>query len=438
MLERKMRQKLEAWKNSARRKPLVIFGARQTGKTTSVLAFAHEAFQDVAYIDFYRQPQLKAAFQGSLEPAAVLAAVAALLQKDIDWNHTLLFMDEIQACDEALTSLKYFCQDMPDLPVIAAGSMLGVHVARNGSFPVGYVDMLTMHPMDFEEFAWAQGQKAAFDLARASYGQSSFCPVHDQLMETYRNYLLVGGMPEPVQAFCRDGAVSSARDVLENIRTAYVADMAKYADAADAAKILQTWESLPEQLAKESGSTKFQWKKVASGAKAERYGTAVDWLAASGIVSLCTQVTDGISPLKAFENPRSFKVYVADTGLLAAAYQARPSDFDGTDHRSARFRGGMAENYVMQQLVSTETKPYYWGMQSTYEVEFVVQMPSGIVPVEVKSGAPVSSPSALRFADKYGSPEVIRVTAKNFGRSDSVRNVPLYAALLIGEEARSA
>lgn len=435
MLERKMHQKLEAWKSSSHRKPLVLFGARQTGKTTSVLGFAREAFPEVAYIDFYRQPQLKAAFQGSLEPEAILAAVSALLQKDIDWSHALLFLDEVQACDEALTSLKYFCQDMPELPVIAAGSMLGVHVARSGSFPVGYVDMLTMHPMDFEEFAWAQGQRAAFGLARAAYAESSFCPVHDQLMETYRSYLLVGGMPEAVQAYCQDGRLSSARDVLENIRTAYVADMAKYADAADAAKILQTWESIPEQLAKESGSTKFQWKKVASGAKAERYGTAVDWLAASGIVSLCTQITDGISPLKAFENSRSFKIYVADTGLLAAAYQARPSDFDGTDRRSARFRGGMAENYVMQQLASTETKPYYWGMQSTYEVEFVVQMSSGVVPVEVKSGTHVASPSALRFAEKYGCPEAIRISAKNFGKSGSVRNVPLYAALLVGEEA---
>lgn len=331
--------------------------------------------------------------------------------------------------------LKYFCTDAPEYDVIAAGSLLGVHVAAEGSFPVGYVNMLTMHPMDFEEFCWALDEERPFDLARLCYRTNSPCPVHDRLTQLYRTYLLVGGMPEPVKSYAETRDMARMAKQQSDIRTAYVAAMAKYATSTDATKIIACWDSLPTQLAKESGSTKFMWKYVASGAKAERYGTAVDWLAASGIVSKCTQVSEGVSPLKSFENPNSFKIYVADTGLLANAYDASPSDFEGKGNRTARFRGGMAENYVMQQLVSTSAKPYYWGTQNVHEVEFVLKFPDGVAPVEVKSGKRVSSPSAKKFAEKYNCPRVIRVTEKNYGMNEGVKSVALYAALLIGEEA---
>lgn len=430
-MKRKMAASLRDWKSEPDRKPLVVFGARQTGKTTSVLEFARAEYQDVVHVDFYRQPQAKAAFEGSLEPARILAALQALLRRDIVPGRTLLFLDEVQDCDKALTALKFFKADVPGLDVVSAGSLLGVHVAREGSFPVGYVDMLTMHPMDFEEFCWAVGEERSFELVRASMRDLSHCPAHDRMLELYRTYLLVGGMPEAVLLHARGAGLDKVRTAQENIRTAYVADMAKYATAADTAKIVASWESLPEQLAKESGSTKFMWKHVASGANAERYGTAVDWLAASGIVSKCTQVSDGMAPLKSFEHASSFKLYAADTGLLACAYDARPADFDGTDRRTARFRGGMAENYVMQQLVASGHTPYYWGTQSTYEVEFVLRLDEGVVPVEVKSGRHTASPSAMRFMRKYGSPFVVRTSAKDFGFDGTVRSIPLYAACLI-------
>ena len=254
-------------------------------------------------------------------------------------------------------------------------------------------------------------------------------------MGLYRDYLLVGGMPEAVGEFARERRIADVSGVQRDIRVAYVADMVKYATSADAAKISACWESIPAQLAKGSGSTKFVWRYVASGAKAERYGSAVDWLVASGIVSKCTQVSEGVSPLRSFENESSFKLYVADTGLLANAYDAVPADLDDRGTRSARFRGGMAENYVMQQLVASGQRPYYWGAQSTYEVEFVLRLRDGIVPIEVKSGTHVRSTSAKRFAQKYGCPYVLRVTGKNFGAMGEVRNVPLYAACLIGELA---
>lgn len=432
-MRRKITSMFEDWALRQDKKPLVLFGARQTGKTTSVLDFASSRYQSVVHIDFVKQPAFKAAFERSLDPANIITMLEAMMRKDIDPESTLLFLDEIQECDQALSSLKYFQTDMPKLDVIAAGSLLGVHVARHGSFPVGYVDMLTMHPMDFEEYCWARGEERAFELVRTSYKTATSCPLHERMIELYHDYLLVGGMPEVVRAHSEGKGFERVRRLQTEISTAYVADMAKYATAADAAKIVATWESIPSQLAKESGSTKFMWRYVASGAKAERYATALDWLVAAGVVDKCTQVTDGRPPLKSFENPAAFKVYVADTGLLTRAYDARPTDFTGKDCQTARFRGGVAENYVMQQLTAAGIKPYYWGMQSTHEVEFVIKQGDSVVPVEVKSGRRVRSTSAQRFAEKYDCPYIIRVSEKDFGKTDSVISVPLYAACLLSE-----
>ena len=433
-MERKIDSRLAAWKARSDKKPLMLFGARQTGKTTSVLDFARRCYGDVVHIDFYKQPRMKAAFSQSLEPEKVVAALEALLNRDIDAKTTLLFLDEAQECDEAITALKFFRTDMPELDVIAAGSLLGVHVSREGSFPVGNVDMITMHPMDFEEFCWAVGQARSFDLVRDSFETGSPCPVHDAMLDRYRDYLLIGGMPEAVSAWGREGRLSRVREIQRDIRTAYVADMAKYATGTDAAKIVACWESLPSQLAKESGSTKFTWTTVEAGGKAQRYRGAVDWLVASGIVSKCTQVSDGVAPLASFENASSFKLYAADTGLLASAYDAMPADFDDTDRRSARFRGGIAENYVMQQLCASETKAYYWGAHSTHEVEFVARIGDHVTPIEVKSGRRVRSTSAQRFAERYGCPSIIRLSQNNFGEEGIVRSVPLYAACLVEGE----
>ncbi len=432
-MRRRIETKLHDWKSKKEKKPLVLFGARQTGKTTSLLKFANEFYKTVVYVDFCKQPNMKAAFSGSLEPSKVLSNIEALLRTRIDPKDSILILDGIQDCEEALTSIKFFCTDMPQLDVAAAGSLLGVHVAREGSYPVGYVDIETMHPMDFEEFCWALGEDQAFDLVRSCMADVSECVLHEDLVGLYREYLLVGGMPEAVTLYAQRSSLDAVRKAQRDIRTAYVADMAKYATSTDSAKIIASWESLPTQLAKESGSTKFVWKAVSSGAKADRYATAVDWLVASGIVNRCTQITDGVAPLKSFENVKSFKLYMGDTGLLSCAYDATLQDFEGKDHRSARFRGGIAENYVMQQLNAHDVQPYYWGMQSTQEVEFVLKLKEGVVPIEVKSSQRVRSTSAKAFAEKYGCPYILRVTGKNFGKAEGVINIPLYAAGLIPE-----
>lgn len=433
-MKRKIDETLDTWKISPRRKPLVLFGARQTGKTTSVLAFAQRSFQQVMHIDFIKRPELKSAFIGSLEPNVVIANLSAMMRQPVSPDTTLIFFDEVQECDSAVTALKYFCTDAPQWHVIAAGSLLGVRIARDGySFPVGYVDIDTMHPMDFEEYCWALGDEAAFNIARQCLDGYAPCPAHDMLMRRYREYLMVGGMPEVVVLQANGENLELSRRTQATISESYMADMAKHAENTDATKIAACWESIPSQLAKENESKKFTWKNVASGARADRYSSAVDWLRAAGIVDACTQVSAGESPLKSFENPHAFKLYLADTGLLSCKYDAIPQDLDDTGPRTARFRGALAENYVMQQLVSSGLKPYYWGMQSKGEVEFIVRGHDGVVPIEVKSGSNVKSTSALNFAKKYGCPYVVRITAKNFGETELVKSLPLYAANLIAE-----
>lgn len=432
-MRRKITDKLIAWKNQKTKKPLVITGPRQTGKTYSIEQFAQNNYRNYLLIDFYKQSQLKAAFQGELEPKKIVGALEALLGCDIAADDTLLIFDEIQECDEAITSLKFFCTDAPEYDIVAAGSLLGVHVARNGSFPVGYVDMIAMHPMDFEEFCWAAKEDRALNLVRESFNEFSECVVHDHMMSIYRDYLMVGGMPEAVSMFLTTHKLDTARNVQETLSTTYIADMAKYSGPSDVPKIIACWDSVPAQLAKETESKKFQWKLVAKGARSERYAGALEWLIAAALINQCTQITDGVAPLKTFENKNSFKLYMGDTGLLSNAYRAVPSDLETKDHRSARFRGALAENYVMQQLVAADLRPYYWGTQSKHEVEFILRLSDGVVPIEVKSGERVKSTSASFFAEKYECPYVLRVTGKNFGKTDKVRNLPLYAAHLIAE-----
>lgn len=432
-MRRKIDAVLDRWNAAKDRKPLTLLGARQTGKTTSVLAFGARSFRSVLHVDFIKRPDLKEAFAGALDPGTVIANLSAMMRQQVSADDTLVFLDEVQECDEAITALKYFATDAPQWRVVAAGSLLGVHVARTASFPVGYVDMETLRPMDFEEYCWALGDEAAFELARRSFGAWSKCAAHEMLIDRYRQYLMVGGMPEAVAALAEGAQLDAVRKRQREIVDAYVADMSKYAEAVDSVKLVACWDSIPGQLAKESGSTRFVWQEVASGARAGRYGTAIEWLRAANLVNVCTQVSAGEAPLKSFENKKSFKVYLADTGLLSCLYDAVPQDLLDKGPRTARFRGGLAENYVMQQLVAAGMTPYYWGMQSTGEVEFVVRAADGVVPIEVKSGRNTESPSVRRFAKKYGCPYIVKASMKNFGNENGVRSVPLYAVGLLGK-----
>lgn len=440
-MRRAISHKLQAWSESSHRKPLVIFGARQVGKTYAIKQLASDRYDSLAYIDFSRDAQAAALFDASLAPTELVPKLEVFLHTSINPDRTLIVFDEVQLCERALTSLKYFCDDAPQYHVVAAGSLLGVALKRERySFPVGKVDLLQLHPLSFEEFLWAHGETRLADAIRDAYENASdqAFALHDRAMQLVHEYELIGGMPEIVSAYVANDApgidaLESARNKQREINIAYLADMAKYATPTETPRIMAVWNSIPQQLAKENH--KFQYKLIKSGGRAAIYENAIAWLDAAGIIMRCTQVTEATAPLKTFENRSSFKVYTADVGLLASQYEATPQDLGPATDKAAGFRGGITENYVLQQLVASDSSVYYWGTTSKAEVEFIARAKQGdVIPIEVKSGRNVTARSLESFRERYHPPYLVRVSARNFGVGNGIRSIPLYAAWLLGED----
>lgn len=440
-MRRAISHKLQAWSESSHRKPLVIFGARQVGKTYAIKQLASDRYDSLAYIDFSRDAQAAALFNASLAPTELVPKLEVFLHTSINPDRTLIVFDEVQLCERALTSLKYFCDDAPQYHVVAAGSLLGVALKRERySFPVGKVDLLQLHPLSFEEFLWAHGETRLADAIRDAYENASdqAFALHDRAMQLVHEYELIGGMPEIVSAYVANDApgidaLESARNKQREINIAYLADMAKYATPTETPRIMAVWNSIPQQLAKENH--KFQYKLIKSGGRAAVYENAIAWLDAAGIIMRCTQVTEATAPLKTFENRSSFKVYTADVGLLASQYEATPQDLGPATDKAAGFRGGITENYVLQQLVASDSSVYYWGTTSKAEVEFIARAKQGdVIPIEVKSGRNVTARSLESFRERYHPPYLVRVSARNFGVGNGIRSIPLYAAWLLGED----
>lgn len=440
-MRRAISHKLQTWSASSHRKPLVIFGARQVGKTYAIKQLASDRYDSLAYIDFSRDAQAAALFDASLAPTELVPKLEVFLHTSINPDRTLIVFDEVQLCERALTSLKYFCDDAPQYHVVAAGSLLGVALKRERySFPVGKVDLLQLHPLSFEEFLWARGETRLADAIRDAYENApdQAFALHDRAMQLVHEYELIGGMPEIVSAYVANDAPSidameSARNKQQEINVAYLADMAKYATPTETPRIMAVWNSIPQQLAKENH--KFQYKLIKSGGRAAIYENAIAWLDAAGIIMRCTQVTEATAPLKTFENSSSFKIYTADVGLLSAQYEAIPQDLEPATDKAAGFRGGITENYVLQQLVASDSSVYYWGTTSKAEVEFIARAKQGdVIPIEVKSGRNVTARSLESFRERYHPPYLVRVSARNFGVGNGIRSIPLYAAWLLGED----
>lgn len=439
---RKIDARLASWKASVSRKPLVLLGARQVGKTFALKQLAATEFESLAYVDFSRDSDAAALFEDGISPSRLVSNLGIYLRMDIDPEKTLIVFDEVQLCERALTSLKYFCDEAPEYCVVAAGSLLGVKIHRESySFPVGKVDLLELHPMDFEEYLWARGEARLAEAIREAYARpASAFALHERAMDLVREYELIGGMPEVVSEFIASGAAGNsslglAQKKQTEICVAYAADMVKYADEQDAPRILAAWNSLPRQLAKENH--KFQYKVIRSGARAAQYQTALEWLSAAGIAERCLRVTDAEAPLATFAEDANFKLYGADTGLLASRFEPRPEDLAPAVNKASRFRGAIAENYAHQQLRASDSSVYYWGTASRYEVEFVARAKSGeVLPIEVKSGKNVRSVSLREFMNRYGIECAYRLSSRNFGVEGGIASIPLYAAWLLGEELR--
>lgn len=433
-MRRNLMIRLKDWAASPNRKPLLLYGARQTGKTYLLTELAETMFSgEHVRFDVERDARVRAAFERDLEPSILLRRLSQIAGRAIEPGRTLLILDEVQASNRALAALKYFCEDMPQLHVAAAGSLLGVAVNRQGfSMPVGKVDTLTLRPMGFDEFLEAMGDGALIAEIRDCYEHGVACYLHEAMLERFWQYLIVGGMPEAVAAFTESGDYASVRNRQLDILDLYAADMAKYATTAESARIRDTWNSIPAQLAKENH--KFQYKLVRNGGRAAVYGPAIAWLLAAGLAERCVRISDGRLPLAMHEDASTFKIYMGDTGLLAARSELDPALATDAEYRRRIDLGGVVENHVAQAMMANGIPLRYWTSGNTAELGFVIQMPGEPVgvPVEVKSSDNTRSRSLAVYRGKYEPTQAIRLSTKNFGIENGIRSIPLYAAFCIG------
>lgn len=430
-MERKVMDNLKKWKASSNRMPLIIHGARQVGKTYTALSFGKQYYKNTAYFNLEDSIEVSSIFERDLDPERIIKELSAKSGQTILKGDTLIVLDEIQACERALTSLKYFCENAPEYHIIATGSLLGVAINREKySFPVGKVKMITLYPLDFEEYLWALNKMQIAELVHNSFDNNETLSVHETVMDLYRSYILTGGMPQAVLEYLRERDFNFVMAAQKNINDAYIADMAKYATPNETTKIMAAFNSVPSQLAKDN--RKFQYKVIKSGARAYEYETPLDWLRASGVIIKCNKVTEGKLPLSAFCDNTSFKVYMADTGLLCSKFGIPPNailvDMPGFEG----FKGALTENYVASSLTTNGYTPYYWESQGKAEVDFMIQDNEGnIIPIEVKSSNNVRSKSLNQYVEKYKPIYSIRISAKNFGFENGIKSVPLYAAFCI-------
>lgn len=434
-MERKMSKKLIEWKKSKDRMPLVLYGARQVGKTYTVLSFGKENYKNVAYINFEDNIEISKIFEQDLNIERIVKEISIKLGISILKKDTLIFFDEVQECERALTALKYFYENEPDYHIIAAGSLLGIAINRQKySFPVGKVKMLTLYPLDFEEFLWALNQRDLANKIKECFKNNSENSLHMMANELYRIYLIVGGMPKAILEYIDKKDMDFVISILKDINNSYIADMAKYATGTETTKIMAVYNIISAQLAKEN--KKFQYKLIKSGARAYEYETALNWLNASGIIIRCTKIREGKIPLSAFIEPESFKIYMGDVGILCTKFGI-PANLVTTENDNLNnFKGALAENYVCANLVQCGLIPYYWESDGKAEIDFVVQDKNGnIIPIEVKSGLHTRSKSLSVFIQRYNVPYSIRFSTKNFGFENDIKCIPLYSAFCLEELA---
>ena len=424
-MERDVMQQLYAWKERPNRKPLIIRGARQVGKTWLMMAFARQAYEKWVYVNFEEEEVLRHVFEQDFDIPRILEALSLRFHTEID-RHTLLLFDEIQAAPRGITSLKYFCEKAPTQPVIAAGSLLGLSMHGGDSFPVGKVDFLSLQPMTFMEFLHAAGQgRLAKLITDAGWGAMVY--VKDRLIQLLRTYYYVGGMPEAVKAYCDGLGYEEVRRIQANILMTYENDFSKHAPASEVPRIKMVWHSITSQLSKEN--RKYIYGVLRQGARAREFEVAVEWLQDAGLVYKVNRTKSGEMPLSAFEDFGSFKLFMLDVGLMCAMNKI-PSDaiLLGNDIFST-FRGAMTEQYVCQQLMREADFIYYWSADNSRgEIDFLIQKDNRIIPIEVKAEENLKAKSLSAFVARYPSLHAVRLSMSDYREQDWMTNVPLYAA----------
>ena len=432
-MERLFEKKLQDWKNNGMKKPLMVIGVRQTGKTYIINKFGKENFEEFLSFDIEKNEFVRNIFEETIDDEKILEKLELFLGRKIDLDKTLFFFDEVQVSERFITSLKYFNESSKPYKIICAGSLLGVKLNRFSSFlPVGKIQMEYMYPLNFEEFLLATGKTMLRDKIKECYKSMSPMPdfAHEEALKLYRSYLCIGGMPEAVNNYVSNNCDVLKFDshILSDIKELYIGDMKKYVKGNnEAIKIEKVYNSIPQQLAKEKND--FQYSLIESGARKRKYESALEWLVASKMVSICFNVKRIESPLKVYVDDAQFKLYLSDLGILTNLSELPFSDI--MLDNDFIFKGVLTENYIAEELTCKNKKLYYWTSDREAEVDFLLSGSDGIIPIEVKSGNNIKSKSLNLYVKKYNPKYAIRFSTRNFGFENNIKSIPLYAAFCI-------
>ena len=425
-MKREKLSELISWKNKSSRKPLIIRGARQVGKTWLMKEFGSTQYTQTIYINLEKTKQLKSLFDEDFDIRRIILALQIESGKTIHADNTLLIFDEIQSVPEAITALKYFCEDAPQYHIIAAGSLLGVSLHSGISFPVGKVEFMDLHPLNFLEFLAATGEDSLVQLLNTR-DWKLITTFKSKYIHRLRQYYYVGGMPEAVSKFNESENYQDVRNIQKQILNAYELDFSKHAPTAIVPRIRMVWNSIPAQLAKEN--RKFIYGLIKEGSRAKEYEMAVSWLMDCGQIHKVCRVSKPGIPLKAYEDTSAFKLFIVDIGLLAAMGDMDVKTLLDGNAVFSEFKGSLTEQYVMQQLKSlNEFVVYYWSSEhSTAEVDFVIQYKGQVFPVEVKAEENLHAKSLKVYYEKYLPAHTLRTSMSDFREQDWLTNLPLYA-----------
>lgn len=419
-------EKLYKWKESKRRKPLIIEGARQVGKTWLMKEFGSRAYEDTVYINFDSNSQMAELFAADLNTARLIMGIELYAGRKIDPDRTLLIFDEVQEVPRALSSLKYFYEEAPQYHIICAGSLLGIALHEGTSFPVGKVDFLSLYPLSFREFLMATaGERFAQLLDRQDYQMIAL--FKQTYLDALKQYYFVGGMPEAVQSFAEEKDYNEVREIQKRILAAYEQDFSKHAPVEIVPKIRMVWNSIPSQLAKEN--KKFIYGLVREGARAKEYEAAIMWLCDCGLVHRVSRVNAPGLPLKAYEDLKAFKLFLVDVGLLGCMAGLRQSTLLDGSGLFVEFKGALTEQYVCQQLKTIDGLGvyYYTNDRGSCEVDFILDTGEQIVPVEVKAETNLKAKSLKTYREKYAPALSVRTSMAEYKKEDWLVNLPLYA-----------
>ena len=429
---RKIEEELTNWKKDFKM-PLMLVGARQTGKTYILDNFCKNNFNNYIYINLEKEESIREVFEETIEPKEIVEKIEIIKKVIINPTDTIIFLDEIQVSERAISSLKYFCESEEVYKIVCAGSLLGVKINRfKSSFPVGKVTIKYLYPMDFEEFLLALGEQKLIDEIKMHYetNEALMNPIHEKALNLYKKYLVLGGMPALINNFLdNDSNIAHVNfELQEQIITSYLADMNKYTENSEGIKNSQIYKAIPKELARENNTFKFSI--VDKDARRIRYESSLEWLLASNMILKCDLTQKNESPLKAFASSDKFKIYLSDVGLLRSLSNL---DYDEILlDKNEMFKGVLTENYVACELYPKSKELYYYNFDK-YEIDFLVKIDGDIIPIEVKSGKRTSSKSLNEYIKKYNPKFSIRISAKNFGLENNIKLVPLYAMFCINK-----